>query len=361
MDVLLSEALGGHADSGPVSGWRQRTSGGGRADGNAVGPARGRNPDGTPRFDQAVGSGAYLWWYVDGLSDCGTHAITLIAFVGSVFSPYYAWARERASRHGAFIDPENFCALNVALYTPGRKRWTMTERSRASVERSARHFCVGPSALEWTGTELIIRIDERSAPIPFAVRGTVRLRAPKWFDWQVPLDPSGRHRWGPLAPSARISVDFESPGIQWQGHGYVDSNEGDEPIESRYDEWDWSRATLPDGSSSVVYDLRTRDGREHLIARRFQPDGRVSAFDPGPRYPLARTGWRINRSIRSEAGGPPPKITRTLEDTPFYVRSLAESTVDGQPVLSVHETLNGPRLRSGLVRLMLPWRMPRLR
>jgi carotenoid 1,2-hydratase len=111
----------------------------------------------------------------------------------------------------------------------------------------------------------------------------------------------------------------------------------------------------------VVYDLRTRDGAEHLIARRFQPDGEVNAFDPGPRYALARTGWRINRSIRSDPSGAAPGITRTLEDTPFYVRSLAESTVDGQRVLSVHETLNGPRLRSALVRLMLPWRMPRLR
>jgi carotenoid 1,2-hydratase len=285
----------------------------------------------------------------------------LIAFVGSVFSPYYAWARERAARSGTPVDPENFCAINVALYTPGRKRWTMTERSRASIERSAREFRVGPSALEWTGSELVIRIDERSAPIPLAVRGTVRLSAPRWFDWQLPLDPSGRHRWGPLAPAGRISVDFDSPGIQWQGHGYLDSNEGDEPIESRYDEWDWSRATVDDGSSAVVYDLRTRDGREHLIARRFQTDGQVTEFDPGPRHALARTGWRIGRSIRSEGAGPAPRITRTLEDTPFYVRSLAESTVDGRQVVSVHETLNGPRLRSALVRLMLPWRMPRLR
>ncbi len=281
--------------------------------------------------------------------------------MGSVFSPYYAWARERAARQGTTVDPENFCAINVALYTPGRKRWTMTERSRASIERSATHFRVGPSALEWNGSELIIRIDERSAPIPVAVRGTVRLSAPRWFDWQWPLDPSGRHRWGPLAPASRIAVNFDSPGIQWQGHGYLDSNEGDEPIEARYDEWDWSRATLADGSSAVVYDLRTRDGGEHLIAKRFLSDGRVSDFDPGPRQALARTGWRIGRSIRSEAHGPKPRIARTLEDTPFYVRSLAESTVDGEQVLSVHETLNGPRLRSALVRLMLPWRMPRLR
>ncbi len=37
----------------------------------------------------------YAWWYIDAVSDCGSHALTIIAFVGSVFSPYYAWARRK--------------------------------------------------------------------------------------------------------------------------------------------------------------------------------------------------------------------------------------------------------------------------
>ncbi len=281
--------------------------------------------------------------------------------MGSVFSPYYTWARARAQRTGLPAEAENYCALNVALYTPGRKRWTMTERSRASVERTARHFRIGPSELNWTGDELVIRIDERSAPIPVRVRGEVRFRADRWFNWHTELEPSGRHRWGPLAPSGRIEVDFDIPGISWTGHAYLDSNEGDEPLADRFEEWDWSRGTMADGSSAVVYDVRTRANTEHLIARRFGADGSVSEFDPGPRHKLARTGWLIDRSIRSAPQGPRPRIVRTLEDTPFYVRSLAESTVGNETVQSVHETLNGPRLRSPLVRLMLPWRMPRLR
>ncbi len=43
---------------------------------------------------------ATRWWYVDALSDDGRHGLTLIAFIGSVFSPYYAWARRRARRPG---------------------------------------------------------------------------------------------------------------------------------------------------------------------------------------------------------------------------------------------------------------------
>jgi carotenoid 1,2-hydratase len=47
------------------------------------------------------------------LSDDGRHGLTLIAFVGSVFSPYYAWARRRGEAPAL-----NHCSINVALYGP---------------------------------------------------------------------------------------------------------------------------------------------------------------------------------------------------------------------------------------------------
>ena len=86
------------ADPGALPGGGQRTSGAGRADGGAVGPAGSRQPAAGPRFDQAVPPGGYAWWYVDALSDDGRHALTIIAFIGSVFSPYYAAARRRGTR-----------------------------------------------------------------------------------------------------------------------------------------------------------------------------------------------------------------------------------------------------------------------
>jgi carotenoid 1,2-hydratase len=52
-------------------------------------------------------------------------------------------------------------------------------------------------------------------------------------------------------------------------------------------------------------------------------------------------------------------VVQTLEDTPFYVRSLLSSGLLGERVTSVHETLDLPRVVSLPVRLMLPWRMPR--
>jgi carotenoid 1,2-hydratase len=64
--------------------------------------------------------------------------------------------------------------------------------------------------------------------------------------------------------------------------------------------------------------------------------------------------------MRTEPGTP-ARVEQTLEDTPFYVRSLLSSGLLGEQVTSVHETLDLPRLVSLPVRLMLPWRMPRRR
>jgi hypothetical protein len=122
MDSLVPEAGGADADPGPVSGGRQRPSGSGRADGDAFRHAGGGEPGRGPRFDAAVPPGGYLWWYVDGLSDCGRYGLSVIAFVGSVFSPYYHWAGRR--------DPDDHVCINVALYRPGGNRWSMTERGR---------------------------------------------------------------------------------------------------------------------------------------------------------------------------------------------------------------------------------------
>ena len=55
----------------------------------------------------------------------------------------------------------------------------------------------------------------------------------------------------------------------------------------------------------------------------------------------------------------PARVQQTLEDTPFYVRSVLEAGVLGERVTAVHETLHIPRLVSTAVQGMLPFRMPR--
>ena len=146
--------------------------------------------------------------------------------------------------------------------------------------------------------------------------------------------------------------------MRWSGHAYLDSNEGDEPISEPFREWDWSRALLSDGSTAVIYDVQQKYGEDRLLGLRFIPDGRIDEFVPPPRHALEPTGWRIPRRMRSE-GPAPVRVIDMLEDTPFYERSVLKSRLFGEDVISVHETLNVPRLVSPIVQRMLPFRMPR--
>ena len=151
---------------------------------------------------------------------------------------------------------------------------------------------------------------------------------------------------------------MSSPGLSWRGHAYMDSNEGDEPVENGFKDWDWARAEMAQGDTNVVYDVRPLTGPGRVVAQRFSPDGSHVAFDAPPRHALPSSGWRIARSMSSEAGHP-PEIISTLEDTPFYVRSLLRTQWQSEQVTAVHESLDIPRLVAWPVQWMLPWRMPR--
>jgi carotenoid 1,2-hydratase len=53
------------------------------------------------------------------------------------------------------------------------------------------------------------------------------------------------------------------------------------------------------------------------------------------------------------------RIRRSLEDTPFYARSLLDCRILGHRVEAVHETLDARRFALWWVQNLLPWRMPR--
>jgi carotenoid 1,2-hydratase len=232
----------------------------------------------------------------------------------------------------------------------------MTERARRHMRRSAREFSVGPSFIAWDGNALTVSFDEWSVPLPQRVRGRVRLHPAGLCRHVTHLDEARRHRWGPIAPVARVEVELDSPACRWNGHAYFDSNEGDEPIDVPFIEWDWARMGLASGHTAVIYDVRQKRAPDRVLALRFAPDGGVEEFDAPPRHRLPRTLWRLAPTMRSETA---PLRRQWLEDTPFYARAVLDARVCGEPVVAMHETLDVGRLATRAVQSMLPFRMPR--
>ena len=269
-----------------------------------------------------------------------------------MFSPYYAWARRRGA-----ADPADHCAFNVALYGRPGARWSMTERGRRDLDRDATSFRVGPSSMRWTGERLELTLDEMAAPLPRRIRGRVTLWPQTLFGTRYPLDAAARHHWHPTAPFARVEVALSSPALSWRGEAYLDGNAGDEPLEHGFRRWDWSRGALRDGAA-VLYDVTRRDGSGHSLALRFRHDGRTEDFAPPPRHALPRTGWRVARGTRAEPDHA-ARVVRTLEDTPFYARSLVDTRLQEQDVRMVHESLSLQRFDTAWVQALLPFRMPR--
>jgi carotenoid 1,2-hydratase len=196
------------------------------------------------------------------------------------------------------------------------------------------------------------------------LRGRVRLRPTALFGPRIELDrwqTSPRHRWYPVAPHARVEVEFEAPQLRFSGSGYHDANEGDEGLEHAFRAWNWSRCELGD-HTVIAYDVVDPKGMPHARAWRFIPEPAAIEDIPehalGPAGVLPTTRWRVDRAIRSDREQP-PQLRCTLEDSPFYARSLVGVQLDGRSGVAVHESISLQRFASGWVRFLLPFKIRR--
>ncbi len=301
-------------------------------------------------FDRPVPARGYRWWYIDALSDDGLHGITIIAFIGTVFSPWYALARR-----GGGGDPENHNCMHVALYG-SPSRWAMTDRRRGALSRDANSLRIGPSSAHWDGTTLTVEIEERTAPIPGKLRGRVVVRPDAVSTRAFTLDSDGRHHWHPIAARSRVEVSLVDPALSWSGPAYFDSNWGSAPLEQDFVGWDWCRAPMPD-ATAILYNAQRRDGTNQSLALRVGSDGSVTDVPLSPEVELPKTLWRIARPTRAEGGQ--ARVVRTLVDAPFYSRSEIRTTLLGREATAVHESLSLDRFASPAMYAMLPFRVPR--
>ena len=300
-------------------------------------------------FAKPVQDSGYRWWYIDGFSECGRFGVTVIAFIGSVFSPYYFRARQRGD-----CSPTNHVSLNVILYGPEKSRWCMTERGQQALTQRSDALIIGPSQIRATESGLAITVEERTSPWGQRVSGEINVRFNRASQECFQLDQEGHHWWWPLAPIANIEVTMDRPALSWRGPAYVDSNLGTAPVEHGFNAWNWCRGHSSDGDCEIHYDVQLRGGGEKQVSLRIDRDGMIQRIPSPPLQQLPKAPiWRVSRPARLPISTQP--VAKTLEDTPFYTRSQL-SGPEGQ---FMHESLDVTRLCRTWVQLLLPFRMPR--
>lgn len=234
----------------------------------------------------------------------------------------------------------------------------MTDRGRTALRATPDSFTVGPSSLHWTGSELVISINEISSlPLISRMRGTITITPEAVTSVELPLTQDGAHIWRPFAPQSRIKVDLEAKGWQFDGHGYFDANFGTRPLEADFSYWTWGRFPTRDGAT-CFYDAARRDGTRLDAAIAFDKNGTAKLIDAPARTSFKRTLWALRRETRADTGTTPRQIKPML-DAPFYSRSVVETQINGETVAGVHEALDLNRYANPLLKPMLAVRVPR--
>lgn len=319
--------------------------------GNVFRPAQGRGDLNGPRFDVEVPPDGYAWWYVDGISDDGRRAISIIGLIGAVFSPWYHW-----SGRG---NPANHCCINVATYGRGG-RFAMTDRSMDALQRRPNCLTIGPSTMRWDGSRLTVDVNEISSlPLISRMRGRIVLTPRAITGVELPLTPDGAHVWRPFGPCARIDVDLEASGWRWSGHGYFDANFGTRRLERDFLRWTWARFPSRDGAL-CLFRAQGRGGVDIGGAFRFGSDGLAYDVPEPPQGRLPTTLWGLRRTVGADRGTIPRQAMSMLGG-PFYNRAAIRTTIDGERMTGVHETLDLQRYGSPVVKAMVAMRVPRRR
>ncbi len=305
------------------------------------------------RFADAVQARGYRWFYLDAVSDDGSLALVLIAMLGNPFSPAYARARA-----GGITNPLDFSAFNVSISGTTASRWALTERASAAVARDANSIAIGASTMRWLPNgALEVWVDERSAPWGARIRGRILFHPEFRTSEAVAIDGRGEHLWWPVAPFGRVEVELRDPGVRFSGTAYLDSNAGDVPLEESFASWSWARMSSQE-DVAITYDVITREQGAIQHGFHVNREG-VHALEARRSAKLGMTRFGLARSMRSPWGSR-AKLVRTVEDGPFYARSIVQCHEAGRPpVRGVHEIVSLDRFASSWVQFLIPFRMRR--
>jgi carotenoid 1,2-hydratase len=287
-------------------------------------------------------SGSYRWLYAD--VACGDVTAVFIFMLGSIFSPRYSAALSRGGL------PLSHCAVNFALYQGGERRlWVLSEYDGAALEDGGRTLRIGRSTIGYGPSgDLRVQVRERTAPWGRPAEATLTL-TPRCQSYpELALDPKGRHFWRPLAARADARLVLPLDGLALQGHGYHDTNHGEEPLGRSLTGWRWSRVHRSD-ATYIDYHVDGESRPIQVVAS--ERDLVLIRGDRPAPFPEHSTwGLKVPKLVR--AGKEVLSTGTLLEGAPFYARYEARER--GAHVLG--EVADFRRFHSPFIRWMAHFR-----
>lgn len=358
-----------------------------------------------PALACAKAVGGYAWWYaeVHGLRAGGRrYSLTLILFVGSVFSPTYAQRLRRGDGATGF----DFPAVNLALYEhlddagggrAGRilqRAWVMSEHSPSELSTTDFGLRCGRSGIQHLHDgSTVIDLDEETTR--FFGRAGTRLSAR--IVLSPPLLPGsplelgrgpgdgGVHYWQPLAPRALATVSLRCGELELKSPGlaYCDRNFGSGRMEDAFRRWCWAHgsaesagsddsATTTGETALVLYDAERRDGGRTLLAVRCAGQGQPPTVErqnqpTQPTLPSRSGGGLLWLRAPLEFGTCGYRCERLVDevllDAPFYSRfgvRLVGPPGSGPALHGVGEYLDLERFSSRAVQHLLRYKTRRV-
>ena len=359
-----------------LSGW-DSSSWSGRTHGSTKRKVGHRSDDERLSFNRQLKPHGYQWWYIDAISEDQSYSLSMIIFVGHVFSPYYYKARQR-ELNDLKLRPESFCAFNISLHALNKSAvnqlgspslWVLNEYSAEAlalspelIKRDQHCFKINQSMWHQSDDEITISINEVTKAffqrMSNKIIGQVQLKLPRRFHHEINLDHTGKHKWMAVAPSADVVVSLEQPNLSFRGQAYHDSNWGDEPLENAFKSWTWSRAELNEGTC-VLYDINEHGKDVNPRALFFSHQGTVEELDKKfVSSSLPKGLWGVHRPNRADHSDL-AHLHKTLVDSPLYTRDLVHTELLGEKTLAMYESLNLHRFEQSWVRFLLPFRIRR--
>lgn len=291
-------------------------------------------------------SGAYQWWYFDGISDYGDYTFVVIIFSSFPFSVEYL---RKLLNGEEKLNPLDFAAVNFNLYKEGKiVNYFLNEYHSDKINITKKNdevhsIKIGLNSINFVDDSVNIKIrgSEKwkkrviNAEFDFKINTN-----PKTFDNLKNGQQHVDHFWTPAGInssfSAKIKIrrseDQFSPRkkILFDGSGYYDRNWGTEPMYENILDWKWGRFVKKD-LSLVFFDITYKNGYAPNFKKLIISKGDKIIIDsnsPEFEYHNSKNYWRLQYpkkiQIISDEISVHINNEQKIDNGPFYIRFKPE-------------------------------------